>query len=97
MDYTTEIIRNNIDIYIRTLKVERNLSEKSIKAYYSDLISFKDWLQTNNISTIDIGTINLYINWLQNTKQMKDTSIKRKYVTLKSFSKHLFMKKIILR
>jgi integrase/recombinase XerC/integrase/recombinase XerD len=97
MDYTTEIITRNIDIYINTLKVERNLSEKSIKAYYSDLISFNSWLQKNDVTYIDIGVINSYINWLQNTKHMKDTSIKRKYVTLKSFSKFLLIKNSITK
>ena len=34
-NYNT-IVHNNISNYINTLKIERNLSEKSIKAYYSD-------------------------------------------------------------
>jgi integrase/recombinase XerC/integrase/recombinase XerD len=95
MEYTTQVINSYIDNYISTLKTERNLSEKSTKAYYSDLSNFLYWLQENKISNIDINEINLYIHWLQNTKHIKDTSIKRKYVTLKSFSKYLVSKKII--
>ncbi|WP_026883459.1 tyrosine-type recombinase/integrase [Clostridium akagii] len=96
MEYSTEVINNNIKLYINTLKTERNLTEKSTKAYYSDLSNFLHWLLDNKVDKIDVTVINSYIYWLQNTKKMKDTSIKRKYVTLKSFSKYLLYKKIIL-
>ena len=89
MEYNTELIINNVNPYINALKTERNLTEKSTKAYYSDLSSFLHWLLDNKIDEIDIPIINSYIYWLQNTRNMKDTSIKRKYVTLKSFSKYL--------
>lgn len=95
MTHNNRIVSNNINTYINTLKIERNLSEKSIKAYISDLSSFSDWLENNNTHEIDIDTINLYITWLQNYKQLKDTSIKRKYVTLKSFFKYLLRKGLI--
>ncbi|MDP4147385.1 MAG: tyrosine-type recombinase/integrase [Bacillota bacterium] len=95
MECSIIIIETNIRTYINTLKIERNLTDKSTKAYYSDLSSFLLWLKENNVNTVDINTINSYINWLQNSKQMKDTSIKRKYVTLKSFFKYLINKKII--
>ena len=96
MKYNTELISNNVNPYINALKTERNLTEKSTKAYYSDLSSFLHWLLDNKIDEIDIPIINSYIYWLQNTRKMKDTSIKRKYVTLKSFSKYLVYKKLIL-
>ncbi|WP_459478006.1 tyrosine-type recombinase/integrase [Clostridium saccharoperbutylacetonicum] len=95
MTHNNKIVSDNINIYINTLKIERNLSEKSIKAYVSDLSSFSDWLKDNNVEEIDINTINQYITWLQNYKQLKDTSIKRKYVTLKSFFKYLLRKNLI--
>jgi len=96
MEYNTKIISNNVNPYINALKTERNLTVKSTKAYYSDLSSFLHWLLDNKIDEIDIPIINSYIYWLQNTRKMKDTSIKRKYVTLKSFSKYLVYKKLIL-
>lgn len=96
MKYNTEIISNNVNPYINALKTKRNLAVKSTKAYYSDLSSFLHWLLDNKVDEIDIPVINSYIYWLQNTRKMKDTSIKRKYVTLKSFSKYLVYKKLIL-
>ncbi|NRT75528.1 site-specific integrase [Clostridium beijerinckii] len=95
MSHFNDTIYNNITNYINTLKIERNLSEKSIKAYYSDLSSFSIWLKNSDSDIIELDLINLYISWLQNTKQLKDTSIKRKYVTLKSFFKFLLTKKLI--
>lgn len=95
MQCNIEFISNNVNNYINALKTERNLAEKSMKAYYSDLSNFLHWLQENQIDKIDISSISLYIHWLQNTKQMKDTSIKRKYVTLKSFFTYLVSKEII--
>lgn len=95
MSHFNDTIYNNITNYINTLKIERNLSEKSIKAYYSDLSSFSIWIKNSDSNIIELDLINLYISWLQNTKQLKDTSIKRKYVTLKSFFKYLLNKKLI--
>lgn len=95
MSHHNTLVHNNINNYINTLKIERNLSEKSIKAYYSDLSNFSDWLQENSTNIIDNNIINSYISWLQEIKQMKDTSIKRKYVTLKSFFKYLLNNKLI--
>lgn len=97
MECNIKIISDNINNYISTLKIERNLSEKSTKAYYSDLTSFLRWLQESSIATINISTINSYIFWLQNINEMKDTSIKRKYVSLKSFFKYLVNNNIILK
>ncbi len=95
MPYFNSIININITNYINTLKIERNLSEKSIKAYYSDLSNFSTWLNNNDSTIVDNNLINSYISWLQNSKQLKDTSIKRKYVTLKSFFKYLLNNKLI--
>ncbi|MBI6874909.1 tyrosine-type recombinase/integrase [Clostridium aciditolerans] len=95
MECNVKIMSDNINNYISTLKIERNLTEKSTKAYYSDLSSFLRWLKENSINTINISTINSYIFWLQNIKEMKDTSIKRKYVSLKSFFKYLVNNYII--
>ncbi|MFZ5968348.1 MAG: site-specific tyrosine recombinase/integron integrase [Bacillota bacterium] len=96
MDFNAGNFLRHIDHYITSLKIERNLSEKSIKAYYYDLSSLIDWFQENNYSEIDNAHINLYINWLQNKKHLKDSSIKRRYVTLKSFFKYLVQKNYIL-
>ncbi|TAH58949.1 MAG: recombinase XerC [Gottschalkiaceae bacterium] len=95
MEFYVEIIEQHTDNYLTSLETERNLSEKSIKAYRSDLSNFINWFQENKISTIDSKGITTYIKHLQNHKHLKDSSIKRKYVTLKSYFKYLVHKKVI--
>lgn len=95
MEFYVEEIKQHANYYLTSLKTERNLSDKSIKAYRSDLISFINWLKENELSIIDRKSINAYIEFLQNHKHLKDSSIKRKYVTLKSYFKYLVHKKVI--
>lgn len=95
MNADINYIKPHINFYLSSLRTEKNLSEKSIKAYYSDLTSLIKWFDENNYSKFDNNTINIYIDWLQNHRNLKDTSIKRKYVTMKTFFKYLVHKKII--
>lgn len=86
---------NHLKNYISSLKTERNLSEKSIKAYYSDLLSLVTWMKDNSYQEFESIQISSYIKWLQGAKKLKDSSIKRKYVTIKTFYKYLLNNKII--
>ena len=91
-------VENNIhylENYISSLKTERNLSEKSIKAYYSDLSNLIIWMKENNCLELENVQISLYIKWLQTNRKLQDSSIKRKYVTIKTFYKYLISNKII--
>lgn len=87
--------KEHLNLYISALITERNLSKKSIKAYYCDLTCFISWMSENNIADIYNLQISSYIKWLQNDKNLKDSSIKRHYVTLKSFFKYLKSNKLI--
>lgn len=75
----------SVEDYLRHLKVSRNLSDKSIKAYRSDLQQFGVWLREENKNFKELECISLYIESLQNDKHYSDSSIKRKYISLKSF------------
>lgn len=90
-----EITKKHLDIYISLLKTERNLSEKSTKAYYSDLSSLLSWMYQNKFTNIEDLQISEYIKWLQGDKNLKDSSIKRHYVTIKSFLKYLTNNKLL--
>lgn len=95
MGFSLSNIDNYIHSYINTLKTEKNLSSKSIKAYLSDLNCAIKWFEENNIPNFDTDTLRQYINWLQSVKQLKDSSIKRKYITIKSFFNYLVNIKVI--
>ncbi len=95
MEFYVEKIEHNINHYLTSLKTEKNLSDKSIKAYHSDLSNFLSWLKEKEYLKIDDEIVNIYIKYLQNEKKLKDSSIKRKYVALKSYFKYLVHKKVI--
>lgn len=82
---------NYINKFLNEIRNTKNLSEKTIKAYKSDLIDF--FLFTNEVITSN--NIIEYIDYLNNTKQLKDTSIKRKIITIKQFVNYLYLKRII--
>lgn len=94
-----EIYMKNITVYLNnyilSLETERNLSNKTIKAYYYDINSLIAWIDKNGYDNIDNIEINTYIKWLQDVRGLKDSSIKRHYVAIKAFFKYLVFKKII--
>jgi integrase/recombinase XerD len=65
-----------IQKYILYLAVKRNLSQKSIKAYFSDLTCFMKWWNDGSITEQNIHT---YFEELMHANKLKDTSVKRKH------------------
>lgn len=84
-------ITSYINKFLNEIKNTKNLSEKTIKAYKSDLIDF--FLFVNDV--INSKIIIDYIDYLNNYKQLKDTSIRRKIITIKQFVNYLYAKRII--
>lgn len=76
MDYLTN--------FINYLHATKNLSEKSLKAYTSDLKQFFEY--EYNIHHPDICA---FISYLSKQLKLKDTSIRRKIITLKNFYNYL--------
>jgi integrase/recombinase XerC/integrase/recombinase XerD len=73
-----------IEDYLNFLKTSKNLDDKSIKAYRSDLTLFLDWLG-EDAGEVDASVIESYIHMLQEEKKLKDASVRRKYASLKCF------------
>lgn len=88
---------NGVDNYLRYLKVSRNLDDKTIKAYRSDLKQYGKWLQSVEKDFKDVQTISFFIENLQSCKKHKDSSIKRKYICLKSFFCHAVRDDILFK
>lgn len=70
--------------FINYLQATKNLSEKTLKAYSSDLKQFFDY--ENNILQPNICA---FISYLSSQLELKDTSIRRKIITLKNFYNYL--------
>lgn len=73
---------NYINQLITQLKITKNLQEQTLKAYYSDITNFLNYINKNKIEQIDILN---YINYLFDEKKLKDRSIKRKIISLKIY------------
>lgn len=73
---------NYINEFISTNKSTKNLSDKTICAYYSDL---KCFMKFSENESFDQNIIIKYIDYLKQEKHFKDTTIKRKLVVLKMF------------
>ena len=73
-----------IETFLNTLSVDRNLSDRTVRAYRSDLKLFNQVINknVNEISTEDIRD---FIGHLEEKHQYEDSTIKRKIATLKVF------------
>ncbi|EOH98478.1 hypothetical protein UAW_01074 [Enterococcus haemoperoxidus ATCC BAA-382] len=77
--------KNHIDNYLEERKTFSNISKKTLKAYYSDLINLNEFCSINNYA-YPIG-ITKYISEFQQT--LKATTLKRKIVVFKMFYRYL--------
>lgn len=83
MNYIGEFMSYLSD-FINYLQATKNLSEKTLKAYSSDLNQFFGY--EKNIVKPDICA---FISYLNRQLKLKDTSIRRKIITLKNFYNYL--------
>lgn len=83
-----------ISNFIATISATKNLSNKTIRAYKSDLYQFKRFIGLSSKYSADRNTIYSFIEMLKQSGN-KDTTIKRKLVTLKLFYAYLAKEKVI--
>lgn len=81
---------NYLSDFINYLQATKNLSDKTLKAYSSDLKQFFKF--EKNILHPDICA---FISFLNINLKLKDTSIRRKIITLKNFYNYLIDNEII--
>ncbi|MDD5239887.1 MAG: tyrosine-type recombinase/integrase [Candidatus Nanoarchaeia archaeon] len=80
MDFDTGVSR-----FLNSLSSERNLSEKTIKAYTSDLKQLKSSYVKKPLEDFTTDDVRHFINSLEKEHIYKDTTMKRKIATLKVF------------
>lgn len=79
-----------LNSFIMEMKNTKNLSIKSLKAYYSDISHFIKFVNEQNNKMVNSENIIKYINSLRTIKKLKDSSIKRKIISLKIFTQYLY-------
>ena len=78
-------IESGIEKFLNTIVVERNLSEKTLEAYKSDLKIFNQIFKQKDVEEITTENVREIIEVLEKNHHYKDTTIKRKIATLKVF------------
>ena len=71
------------------LEVERNFSEHTSRAYFSDILSFLVWLDSIPVEDVDFNKLREYIYFIQRFEYQK-TTIARKIAALRTFYKYLY-------
>lgn len=80
-------IKTASDEFIQVIQSTKNLSDKTITAYRSDLKDFQVFLQDNEL---DETVILKYVQVLSKERELKDNTICRKLITLKMFFSFLY-------
>lgn len=83
-------LEKHLDSFIIEMRNTKNLSDKSIKAYYSDILNFIKFINEQNDKLINSNNLIKYIDSLRTIKKLKDSSIKRKIISLKIFTQYLY-------
>lgn len=76
-----------IEEFLGVIKSTKNLSDKTITAYRSDLVDFAN---ISNIEEMDDNTILCYVQKLSQVRGLKDSTINRKLIVLKMFFEYAF-------
>ena len=87
-----ETIKTEVEKYLNACKFQKNLNEKTIKAYRIDLQQFSDFLQESG-GTPSKSALIEYVEKLNKTYKPK--SVKRKMATLKAFFHYLEEEEIL--
>ena len=77
---------NSSNVFLSTMRSTKNLSDKTITAYHSDLIDFCRYIGDSDIAE---DTILNYVGCLSK-KKLKDSTINRKLIVLKMFFEYLY-------
>lgn len=82
-----EKTRQETDIreFIHHLTLERNLSDNTIKAYYSDLSGLMNWMEMDHKEELNSAALSGYFFHLQMERKMAARSIRRKYVSIQQY------------
>lgn len=82
---TGKIIQE-MENYLHVCEVQRELNDKTVKAYRIDIIQFLDYLAGNQL-LVDKNGINYYLDYLHN--KYKQRTVKRKIASVKAFFNYL--------
>ena len=89
MKCSMEELQNWIRDFLVQMKVERNLSDNTLKAYACDLNSFYEWKKIREEKALDADLIAGYFFYLQGERKLKPRSVRRHYASMQQFFDYL--------
>lgn len=86
--------KQDLDDFKGYLLAEKNFSEHTAKAYYSDILGYIIWLGDEGCESADFSKIRDYLHFIQKY-DYKKTTIARKIASIRTFYKYLSREKKI--
>ena len=86
--------KQDLENFKTYILVEKNFSQHTAKAYYTDILSFLIWLNEENCEKVTFQKIREYLHFLQKFNYKKTTSA-RKIASLRTFYKYLLRERKI--
>ncbi len=75
-------IESGIEKFLNAIVFERNLSERTLEAYKSDLKIFNQIFKQKEVEEITTDNVREFIELLEKNHHYKDSTIKRKIASL---------------
>lgn len=73
-----------VEKFLEVSKIEKNLSNRTLKAYKCDLKAFLDFFESKSIISLNVDDLREYLFRLEK-KNLNDSTIRRKIATIKVF------------
>lgn len=83
-----------LEDYKTYLLVEKNFSNHTAKAYYSDVMSYLLWLDDNSCLTVNFAKVREYLYFIQKFNYKK-TTLARKIASIRTFYKYLYRERLV--
>ena len=84
-----------LDAYLRHLAIERGLSKNTLSAYKADLAKYREFLDQNRVSELNITRAQLsdFLQWL-NAQNLKAASSARILAAVRGYQKYLLLENL---
>ena len=84
--------KNDLEDFRSYILVEKNFSQHTAKAYYSDVLDFLLWLGETPLENVNFSKVREYLHFIKKFNNKK-TTLERKIASLRTFYKYLFREK----
>ena len=84
--------KQDLEEFKSYILIEKNFSEYTAKAYYSDILSYLIWLDGQRCEDVNFSKVREYLHFIQKFNYKK-TTVARKIASIRTFYKYLYREK----